>query len=138
MKRLVRSAIDLPALYELVISAGKGGTTAFLGTVRRGEEDGPVKAIEYTAYEEMADAELERIMLEAQQRWPDSSVAAVHRLGLVPVGQASVAVVVSAPHRADAFASCRYVVEETKRRVPIWKKEIFEDGRERWRENETS
>lgn len=136
MSWLVRGEIDLAGLYERVASNGRGGTTGFLGTVRCSSEDGPVRAIEYSAYEEMADAEFGRIIAEARQRWPDVEVAVAHRVGLVPVGQASIAVVASAPHRADAFAACRYLVDETKHRVPIWKKEILDDGTESWRENE--
>lgn len=109
----------------------------FLGTVRRSREDGPIEAIEYTAYEEMAGPELDRIESEAIQRWPNARVALVHRLGLIPTGEVSVAAVAAAPHRDEAFAACRYLIEELKRRVPIWKKEILEGGGERWRENES-
>jgi molybdopterin synthase catalytic subunit len=112
-----------------------GGTVSFLGTVRSGGEDGPVRAIEYSVYEEMADAEFERIISEALSKWPDSRVTLSHRVGRVAAGEASVAVVAAAPHRADAFAACRYIIDETKKRVPIWKKEILEDGTERWRED---
>jgi len=118
-----------------VASQGRGGTVSFLGSVRRGEEDGPVVAIEYSAYEEMADAEIGRIISEAVARWPGSVIAASHRIGRVAAGEESVAVVAAARHRAEAFAACRYVIDETKKRVPIWKKEILEDGEERWREN---
>lgn len=135
MDHLVRGQIDLARMLRDVASQGRGGTVSFLGSVRRGEEDGPVVAIEYSAYEEMADAEIGRIISEAVARWPGSVIAASHRIGRVAAGEESVAVVAAARHRAEAFAACRYVIDETKKRVPIWKKEILEDGEERWREN---
>lgn len=112
-----------------------GGTAIFIGTVRAGPDDGPVKAIEYSAYEAMAEVELRRIVSEAERSWPGGRVAARHRVGSIPLGEASIAVVVSAPHRAEAFDACRWVVEQVKVRVPIWKQEIFDDGTRRWREN---
>jgi molybdopterin synthase catalytic subunit len=93
-----------------------------------------VTAIDYSGYEEMLAEELGRIIEEARQRWPEARVAAQHRLGRVPRGEPSIAVVVAAPHRDEAFAACRQVIEEAKRRLPVWKKELFEDGAARWRE----
>jgi molybdopterin synthase catalytic subunit len=133
---LVHGTIDIGRLLATVGSRGRGGTAAFIGTVRQSEEDGPVQAIDYSAYEGMAEAEIDRIVEEAARRWPGTEVVLSHRLGRVPVGEASVAAVAAAPHREDAFAACRYVIEETKKRVPVWKKEIFEDGAVRWREND--
>jgi len=134
MKRLVSEAIDVSRLIASVSGPGLGASATFVGTVRRAPEDGPVRAIEYTAYEEMADAELGRVVAEAKERWPEVELVAQHRLGQIAVGDASVAVVAGAPHRAEAFDACRYVMEEIKKRVPIWKKELLDDGAERWRE----
>ena len=92
----------------------------------------------YSAYEEMAAAEFERILDEALGQWPDARFAAQHRVGLVPVGEPSIAVAAAAPHRAEAFAACQYVVDESKKRLPVWKKEMFDDGTVRWREGEGS
>ena len=111
---------------------GLGGSVLFLGSVRRSEEDGPVAAIEYSAYEEMVAAELERILAEAQQRWPGAKLAALHRVGTIPAGEPSIGIAAAMPHRAEAFAACRYVIEEVKRRVPVWKREVFDDGRRDW------
>lgn len=133
---LVSGPIDLGQLFAEVGAAGRGGTTAFLGSVRRGPDDGQVVAIEYTAYEEMVEPEVQRILTEASERWPDSSTALRHRVGRVETGETSIAVVSAAPHRAEAFAACRFVVERVKYRVPVWKKEIFQDGAQRWRANE--
>jgi molybdopterin synthase catalytic subunit len=91
-----------------------------------------VAAIAYTAYDAMAEEELGRIAAEARERWPGARVALRHRLGVVAAGEASVMVATAAPHRAEAFAACRFLIDETKRRVPIWKKERLAGGDERW------
>ena len=104
----------------------------FLGSVRNGPEESGVIEIEYSAYDAMADAEIERIVTEAQRQWPGVRVALRHRVGRVPVGEASIAIVAAAPHRAEAFAACRHVIEEVKRRLPIWKKEYRIDGTAAW------
>jgi molybdopterin synthase catalytic subunit len=108
----------------------------FVGSVRQGESDGPVVSIDYSAYETMAQTEVEHLLTEARSRWPGTRADLEHRLGRIPAGEASIAVVVAAPHRAEAFEACRWVVEQVKHRVPIWKKEIFEDGSASWRDNE--
>lgn len=135
MSYLVHAPIDVARLNSEVAAAHLGGATTFIGSVRRSPEDGPVEAIEYTAYQEMADREFARIIAEVSDRWPNTRVALQHRLGHVPTGEASMAVVAASQHRSDAFAACRYVVEEAKKRVPIWKKEIIEGGTARWRGN---
>ncbi|HVM42044.1 MAG TPA: molybdenum cofactor biosynthesis protein MoaE [Gemmatimonadales bacterium] len=129
---LTDQPIDVGQLLADVASAGAGGTVAFLGTVRRSVEDGDVEAIEYSAYDAMAEDELGRIVAEARERWPGVRIALRHRVGLVALGEASVAIVTAAPHRADAYAASRYLIEETKRRAPIWKKERFASGQARW------
>jgi molybdopterin synthase catalytic subunit len=132
---LARSAIDLPRLVAAVSHEGCGGTAVFVGTVRRSVEDGPVVCIEYSAYEPMAGLEFDRIVAEACERWPGARIAGQHRIGRVPVGETSIAVAVATPHRAEAFAACRYVVEQTKQRLPVWKQEVFTDGSRAWRGN---
>ncbi len=122
MNHLTRDPIDVGRLLETVTDDGRGGTVVFLGSVRRGAEDGPVAAIDYDAYEEMAGAEFERIIAAALQRWPEAGFAAQHRLGEVPRGQPSVAVVAAAGHRAEAFEACRFILEKIKLKVPIWKR----------------
>lgn len=136
MGYLVRAPIDVGQLIESVSSAEHGGTATFVGSVRRGPEDGPVVAIEYSAYEAMAETQMDRIMERVAKRWPQARVEVRHRLGRVATREASVAVAVSAPHRAEAFAVCRFVIEQLKRHVPIWKREILESGEERWRGDE--
>ncbi|MBE0593431.1 MAG: molybdenum cofactor biosynthesis protein MoaE [Gemmatimonadales bacterium] len=134
MTFVTRSPIDIGALIGIVSDKGRGGTVAFLGSVRRSREDGPVVAIEYSAYEEMLETEFGKIVAEARLRWPGAGIAAQHRLGEVPAGAPSLAAVVAAAHRDEAFEAARYVVEEAKRRLPVWKRERFEDGTARWRE----
>lgn len=132
---LTRQPLDPTALVARVADAARGGTVLFLGSVRRGTEDGPVSGIDYSAYEEMVRTQLERILTDAAARWPEARIAVQHRIGHVPTGEPSVAVAAAAPHRADAFDACRQVIEELKRRVPIWKKERFDDGSTEWREH---
>jgi len=129
MMHLTRHPIDVADLLAAVQSAERGGTCVFLGTVRN---DDDVTGIEYSAYDDMALAEIERILAEARDRWPGSRVILQHRLGLIPVGEASIAIAAAAPHRDAAFAACRYVIEEVKKRLPIWKKELRGDGSATW------
>ena len=129
MNKLTRARISVEALLGQIQSRERGGTCVFLGTVRN--DDG-VTAIEYSAYDEMARAEIVRMLEEAEARWPNARVIVQHRLGVVPAGEASIAIVAAAPHRAEAFEVCRYVIEEVKKRLPIWKKEIYADGTSTW------
>src|SRR6266700_3620632 len=132
MSYLTRSPISVDALLAEVSSAACGGTCVFLGTVRNGPEEKGVTAIEYSAYEEMVEAEFGRLLADADARWPEARIAVRHRLGVIPSGEASIAIAAAAPHRAEAFAACRFVIEEVKRRIPVWKKELHEDGTEVW------
>lgn len=130
--RLTHSPIRVETLLREVASPNRGGSCVFVGTVRNDPTGGGVTAIEYSAYGAMAEAELDQIIAEACGQHPDARVAVCHRLGPVPVGSASVAVAAAAPHRAEAFAACRFVIDELKRRLPIWKKELHADGTAQW------
>lgn len=105
-----------------------GATVLFLGTTRNHNEGRQVEELEYEAYAGMAESELERIAEEARSRWQIARVAVVHRTGVVPIGEASVMIAVSAAHRGPAFEAARYVIDRLKEVVPIWKKEFFEGG----------
>jgi len=129
MMHLTRHRLEVADLLAEVQSVERGGTCVFLGTVRN---DAGVTGIDYSAYEAMAVEEIERILAEAHERWPDARVVLQHRLGLIPVGEASIAIAAAAPHRHEAFAACRHVIEEVKQRLPIWKKELRGDGSEKW------
>ncbi len=129
--RIIADRIDTDALFREVGDAAAGGTTLFVGTTRNENEGRVVERLEYEAYETMAVDEMRRIGQDIAQRWQVVAVAMVHRVGVVPVGEASVAVAVSAAHREEAFAACRYGIDTLKATVPIWKKEYFEGG-EHW------
>ncbi|HEY6222520.1 MAG TPA: molybdenum cofactor biosynthesis protein MoaE, partial [Gemmatimonadales bacterium] len=127
-----KDPISPVALLAEVAAPELGGTCLFLGTVRDGPDDGAITGIEYSAYEAMAVAELERILEETRRQWPTARVAVRHRLGLVATEEASIGIAAAAPHRADAFAACRYVIEQVKERLPVWKKELRADGSVLW------
>ena len=129
---LTDAALDPQALIAEVSAGGCGATAVFLGTVRNAPEDGPVTGIEYSAYREMADAEFGRIVAEALSRWPEARISLRHRLGWIPTGAASIAIAVATPHRAEAYDCSRFLIEETKKRVPIWKQEALAAGERRW------
>jgi molybdopterin synthase catalytic subunit len=128
---LTPHALDLAELLAAVGDPEHGGTVTFVGTTRREAGDREVEAIEYEAYGELALAELRRIAEEAEARF-GARVAMAHRVGRVAVGEPSVAVVASAPHRPAAFAACRFGIDELKARVPLWKRVVHADGGEEW------
>lgn len=132
MTHLTRSRISLDEVVAAVAAPHCGGTCVFVGTVRSGPEDPGVSAIEYSAYDEMADAEFAKILADAQGRWPTARIAVRHRLGSIPTGEASIVIAAAAPHRDEAFTACRFVIEAVKRRLPVWKKELFLDGEASW------
>ena len=129
---LTHDPLDVVTLLAEVASEGCGATTVFVGTVRRSADDGDVVGIQYSGYDAMAEAEFDRIVAEARSRWPDARIALRHRLGYVKTGEVSVAIVAAAPHRSVAFDACRFVIDQTKERVPVWKKERLAAGTERW------
>jgi len=108
-----------------------GATVVFVGTVREWTRGRRTIRLEYEAYPEMAVAQMEQIGREIAERWPGARVAIAHRVGPLAIGEASVVIAVATPHRADAFEACRYAIERLKQIVPIWKKEVWEDG-EAW------
>jgi molybdopterin synthase catalytic subunit len=129
---LVRRPIDPAALLAEVQRSPNGASVLFVGTVREVNDGRPVTGMEYTAYEAMALRELERIVDEAVDRFATEDVVVEHRLGPLDVGEVSVAIVAAHPHRARAFEAARYVIEELKRRVPVWKLERYVDGTREW------
>jgi molybdopterin synthase catalytic subunit len=128
---LTADPIRIEELIAKVSGPEHGGIALFLGTVRDHDAGREVTRLEYSAYGEMAEAECERIVGEAVARWP-ARVAVCHRIGTLAIGEIAVGVVAAASHRAEAFDACRYVIEELKRRVPIWKLETYVDGTEAW------
>lgn len=129
----VRSeAISIDEVMELIASPDAGGAVVFVGTVRNQSEDwGDVDHLDYSIYREMAEPLLARVAEEAAARWPLNGVCILHRVGSLPVGQQTVVVACSAPHRQEAFEAARFGIDEVKRRVPVWKLEFGPDG-QRW------
>jgi molybdopterin synthase catalytic subunit len=132
MIRLTHDPIDYHALTEAVRTPHCGGVVLFLGTVRDLTGEQVTVALDYEAYPGMAEQKLALIEEETRSRWPVGAMALVHRLGHLEVGDVSVAVAVSCPHRAEAFEACRYAIDRLKEIVPIWKKEHGPDGQSEW------
>ncbi|MGH9440777.1 MAG: molybdenum cofactor biosynthesis protein MoaE [Thermoanaerobaculia bacterium] len=124
MHYLTREPLDLPALIAAVRRDSDGGLAAFLGVVRNENDGRRVGRIEYTAYASMAELEMGKIARELEKSFAETRVAMAHRIGVLSVGEASVAIAASSAHRAEAFAACREAIEKIKARAPIWKKEM--------------
>jgi molybdopterin synthase catalytic subunit len=129
---LVRTPIDPIAIIRAVAGPGNGAVLLFLGAVRQVNDGRDVTGIDYAAYEAMAQRELEAIVTEASARFGTPDVVVQHRLGELGVEEVSVAIAVGHPHRDAAYAVSRFVIEELKRRVPIWKREHYTDGTREW------
>ena len=129
---LVDRAIDIAALFAEVADDSCGASAAFLGCVRNVNEGRPVSGIEYSAYRSMAEREMTAIAHEADVQFGVTQLVVEHRLGKLGLGDVSVAVVAAHPHRAPALDATRFVIEELKRRVPIWKLEHYMDGTREW------
>jgi molybdopterin synthase catalytic subunit len=125
---LVQERIDADALVAHVRTPGDGAIVTFDGCVRNQSHGRRTLYLDYEAYESMAVAKMREIAVEVHARFPIDRVAMAHRLGRLQIGETSVFIAVSAPHRAAAFEACRYAIDTLKRSVPIWKKEYFEDG----------
>src|SRR5882672_1435872 len=129
--------LDTAALVALVGAQGEGAVVTFAGLVRDHNLGRRVEFLEYEAYEPLAVRALQRIIDEARGLWPDARLAAHHRIGRLEIGEASIVIAAASPHRADAFAACRYMIERVKQIVPIWKREHF-DGGDVWLEGATA
>lgn len=126
---LTHASIDLASLH--VAASQDGAVCVFVGIVRDHNDGRAVSYLEYEAYEEMALGLMNGIADDVRRRWPVTDVRLIHRLGRLEIGEASVAVAVTSPHRAEAFAACRHAIDTLKATVPIWKKEFYADG-SRW------
>jgi molybdopterin synthase catalytic subunit len=132
MVRLQHEPIEYHTLTDQVRSAACGAVCLFLGTVRELTEGKRTVSLDYEAYPTMAEKMLAQVEAETRERWPVREMALVHRLGHMDLGEVSVAVAVSCPHRAQAFAACRYAIDRLKEVVPIWKQEHWADGTTEW------
>lgn len=131
---IVTEPIDLNALVARVASPGAGGIATFLGVVRDNSLGRKVLYLFYEAYPPMAVKVLERLEAEVRGRWEIEAIAIAHRIGRLEIGEASVAIAVSSPHRREAIEACHYAIDRLKQTVPVWKKEFWEGG-EVWIEN---
>ena len=134
---IVRESIDPAQVLTLIGADQDGASLLFLGVVRDHNDGRSVGGVRYDAYEEMAARVLSEIVDEAARAAGTDRLAVVHRIGELKVGEVSVAIAVSSPHRAEAYDASRYVIEEIKKRLPVWKKELYSDGAEEWVEGQT-
>jgi len=132
MVRLTHDPIDHFRVTEEVRRAGCGAVVTFLGTVRDLTGDRITVALDYDAYPDMATNKMAEIEADTRARWPVGEIVLVHRLGHLEIGDISVAVAVSCPHRHQAFDACRHAIDRLKELVPIWKKENWTDGATEW------
>lgn len=130
MSYLTDHPIDAAALVAGVMRPSDGAYVLFEGVVRNHHEGKAVESIFYDCYRPMAEKEMDKIVAETRARYPDTALAVVHRLGHLVVGDSSIAIVASSPHRAEAFEACRMMIDRIKETVPIWKKERGPDGEE--------
>lgn len=130
MFRIVKEPINTNQLVEAVEDPGAGAICTFLGVVRDNNLGREVDYLEYEAYPRMAVPAMQRIADEIRERWNVIEVAIVHRVGRLEIGEASVGIAVSSPHRAEAFEACHYAIDRLKEAAPIWKKEVWSDGQE--------
>jgi molybdopterin synthase catalytic subunit len=129
---IVDRPIDCCAILAEVAAHRHGATVLFVGTVRDTNDGEPVVALDYSAYGAMADRELRDIVSEVAARWRDTDVVVEHRIGSLALGEASVAIAVAHPHRGAAYDASRYIIEALKKRLPVWKREHYADGRTEW------
>jgi molybdopterin synthase catalytic subunit len=136
---VVAAPLDLEALTREITGSGTGdgAVASFIGLVRDHNQGRRVSYLDYEAYEPLAVRALNLIVDEARQSWPDARLGVHHRIGRIELGDASIIIVAASPHRAHAFAACRYMIERVKQIVPIWKHEHFEGG-DVWLEGATA
>ncbi len=127
---LTQDPLDTDKIVSLVCRADLGGVNVFIGVVRDQTKGKKVLRLEYEAYEPMAVAEMKKIATKVSEKWLQANIAIHHRVGTLQIGEAAVIIAVATPHRNDAFSACKYAIDTLKETVPIWKKEVFEDGEE--------
>jgi molybdopterin synthase catalytic subunit len=132
MIEITPDPIDHSAIVELVRSNQAGAICSFLGTVREMTGEIRTVALDYEVYPVMAAKKLDELETQARSRWPILNLALVHRIGRLELGEISVLIAVSCPHRNEAFEACRWLIDTLKEVVPIWKKDVGPDGSEEW------
>ena len=126
--KILSKTLSIQTCIDWVMSPESGGIDVFIGTVRNATKGKTVVRLEFEAYEKMAVTEMQKIAERADEKWPIQKLLIHHRTGVLAVGEVPVIIAVSAAHRAAAFEACRYIIDTLKQTVPIWKKEVFEDG----------
>lgn len=129
---LTREPIEIDAIRRNATHPKAGAVVLFCGDIRNHNQGRSVQAVEFDAYEDMARHQIERVIASARENWPLLKVNVQHRLGLLKVGECSVAIAVSAAHRAEAYEASRFIIDSIKHSAPIWKREHYEDGSTRW------
>jgi molybdopterin synthase catalytic subunit len=132
MIEVIADAIDVASLKSALLNPGAGGFCAFEGWVRNVNEGRQVERLEYEAYEPLVISEGNKVLAEAKERFPFLEARCAHRIGLLEIGDLAVWVGVASAHRDEAFKACRYIIDELKTRLPIWKKEHYVDGDSGW------
>lgn len=125
---LTDTPLEAQALIDLVSSGSCGAIDVFIGTVRNKTQGKEVVRLEFEAYDKMAIKEMEKIVQRAKEKWPIAKMGMHHRKGVLDIGDIAVIIAVSTPHRKASFEACQFAIDTLKETVPIWKKEIFEDG----------
>ncbi|MEO6639493.1 MAG: molybdenum cofactor biosynthesis protein MoaE [Ginsengibacter sp.] len=126
--KISANTLDIPACISWVMAPETGGINVFVGTVRNATKGKQVVRLEFEAYESMALSEMNKIAKDVFKKWPLQKVLIHHRTGVLQTGEVPVVIAVAAAHRDAAFTACRYIIDTLKQTVPIWKKEVFEDG----------
>ncbi|MEM6799242.1 MAG: molybdenum cofactor biosynthesis protein MoaE [Planctomycetota bacterium] len=132
MIKITDQPIDTAALLNAAQQPAAGAVVLFVGITREFTDGRQTNELSYEAYAPMAEQEMRRLCEAAKDRWPLVAAGIVHRIGVVPLAEASVAIVASSPHRADAFEAGQWLIDELKRSVPIWKREHYADGATEW------
>ncbi len=135
---LQHEGLDINRVTDFLYHPAAGGVDIFVGTTRQWTDDRETSELSYECYEAMALREMDALIQDAMSRWSIVRTCILHRLGVVPVAEASVIIGVSTPHRVDAFEACRFLIDRLKVQVPIWKKEHYSDGTTEWVQGSTS
>lgn len=130
--RITQEPIRLDEFFSSAPKPSCGALASFVGLVRDHDHGRRVLRLHYECYRSMAEKMLEEILVDAKRLWPVDEVRILHRVGTLEIGETALAIAVSSAHRAEAFEACRFVIEQIKKKVPIWKKEIFEEGTGEW------
>jgi molybdopterin synthase catalytic subunit len=136
--RMQDEVIKADALHDVVLADFDGAVTSFAGTVRDNTKGRGTSYLVYDAYKEMAEKKMKEIGDEVKEKWEVDSVGMLHRVGKLEIGEISVLIAISSPHRRASLEACHYAIDRLKEAVPIWKKEVWSDGGEAWIEGDVS